>query len=198
MLAATSTASRPMARTAASISRRAPDPGAPGAWQAKLLVLEYAKNCRGRRFPSPAAPWRQGLQRWDPQVRRPLRPPPHGSTSASGFFKTAAQAAPRRSSRHGMRHRHQLKTTEAFFRKFKAADPSHPDRCHLQHGLARRADPHDRLAPASTGCPGRREVGRRSPSCRTRAATSLEEVKCRRHLEGGFRYDGTLPKPLRL
>ena len=109
-----------------------PDLGAPGARQAKLLVLEYAKN-------SPGAPifiacgslggkicW--ALAR-DPEVSPLLSGLLlMGSTSDAGFFKTAAfkRRLPVYLG-HGTRDIViKWQTTEAFFKKFKAADPNYP------------------------------------------------------------------------
>ena len=109
-----------------------PDLGAPGARQAKLLVLEYAKN-------SPGAPifiacgslggkicW--ALAR-DPEVSPLLSGLLlMGSTSDAGFFKTAAfQRRLPVYLGHGTRDIViKWQTTEAFFKKFKQADPNYP------------------------------------------------------------------------
>ena len=111
-----------------------PDLGAPGARQAKLLVLEYAKN-------SPGAPIfiacgsLGGKICWalakDPEVSPQLSGLLlMGSTSDNGFFKTAAfQRRLPIYLGHGTRDIViNWKTTEAFFKKFKAADPDYPIR----------------------------------------------------------------------
>ena len=109
-----------------------PNLGAPGARQAKMLVLEYAKN-------SPGAPIfiacgsLGGKICW--ALARDAEASAHisglllmGSTSDTGFFKTGAfkRRLPVYLG-HGTRDIViNWKTTEAFFKKFKQADPNYP------------------------------------------------------------------------
>ena len=109
-----------------------PNLGAPGARQAKMLLLEYAKN-------SPGAPIFVACGSLGGKICWALARDPDigpklsglmlmGSTSDNGFFKTAAFK--RRMPvylGHGTRDIViKWTSTEAFFKKFKQADPNYP------------------------------------------------------------------------